>query len=78
MGIGNTLVTQNDPAAFGRLPGFFDIIVADAPCSGRACSGLKTAVREWSVRKYCSLFRKTEENINGYLASPEGEWATDL
>src|SRR5664280_2240000 len=30
----NTLVTQNDPSGFGRLSGYFDIIVVDAPCSG--------------------------------------------
>jgi len=28
------IVTQNDPAAFGNLPGFFDVIIVDAPCSG--------------------------------------------
>ena len=33
-GLGNTLVTQNDPASFGRLSGFFDLILVDAPCSG--------------------------------------------
>jgi 16S rRNA C967 or C1407 C5-methylase (RsmB/RsmF family)/NOL1/NOP2/fmu family ribosome biogenesis protein len=45
----NTMVTSNDPADFARLPGFFDLIVVDAPCSG---SGLfrkdKRALDEWS------------------------------
>lgn len=30
----NVAVTNADPAAFARLEGFFDIIVADVPCSG--------------------------------------------
>ncbi|MBN1107693.1 MAG: rRNA cytosine-C5-methyltransferase, partial [Bacteroidales bacterium] len=33
-GLSNFLVTQNDPSAFASLAGFFDIILADAPCSG--------------------------------------------
>ncbi|HEX2533775.1 MAG TPA: hypothetical protein VHK69_08570 [Chitinophagaceae bacterium] len=48
-GASNVLVTSNDPEHFGRLPGFFDVIVADAPCSG---SGLfrrePEAIGEWS------------------------------
>ncbi|MDB5230057.1 MAG: methyltransferase [Chitinophagaceae bacterium] len=50
----NVVVTNNDPADFKRLEGFFDVIVADAPCSG---SGLfrkdPSAIEEWS-----------EENVN--------------
>lgn len=30
----NVVLCRSDPAAFGRLPGFFDVIVVDAPCSG--------------------------------------------
>ena len=30
----NVVVTSDDPRSFGALPGFFDIIVADVPCSG--------------------------------------------
>ena len=30
----NVAVTSVDPAAFARLGGFFDVIVADVPCSG--------------------------------------------
>lgn len=45
----NTWVTSNDPRDFGRLDGFFDVIVVDAPCSG---SGLwrkdAAALNEWS------------------------------
>ena len=48
-GIGNTIVTQNDPSRFASLPGFFDVIVADAPCSGEGMFRSPVAVREWSV-----------------------------
>lgn len=30
----NIVVTSDDPRAFSSLPGFFDVIVADVPCSG--------------------------------------------
>jgi 16S rRNA C967 or C1407 C5-methylase (RsmB/RsmF family)/NOL1/NOP2/fmu family ribosome biogenesis protein len=49
-GSSNVLVTNNDPAAFKKLEGWFDVIVVDAPCSG---SGLfrrdEEAIEEWSL-----------------------------
>ncbi len=48
-GIPNVIVTQSDPSSFGRIPGFFDIIVADAPCSGEGMFRDEVAVNEWSV-----------------------------
>jgi 16S rRNA C967 or C1407 C5-methylase (RsmB/RsmF family)/NOL1/NOP2/fmu family ribosome biogenesis protein len=59
-GSGNTLVTQNDPAMFGRLSGYFDIILLDAPCSGEGMFRSKTAVDEWSVENtvHCSVRQK--------------------
>ena len=59
-GSGNTLVTQNDPAAFGRLPGFFDAILVDAPCSGEGMFRTSVAVDEWSVENaaHCSERQK--------------------
>lgn len=48
-GCSNVLASNNDPKAFAALPGFFDALVVDAPCSG---SGLfrkdAEAVDEWS------------------------------
>ncbi len=45
----NAWVTSDDPAVLGKLSGYFDIIVVDAPCSG---SGLfrkdPAALDEWS------------------------------
>ena len=50
-GIGNTIVTNNDPSAFGNLKGYFDVIVVDAPCSGEGMFRDPIAVREWSPGK---------------------------
>ena len=47
-GLSNTIVTRNDPSAFARLPGFFDVIVVDAPCSGEGMFSNPAAVHEWS------------------------------
>jgi 16S rRNA C967 or C1407 C5-methylase (RsmB/RsmF family)/NOL1/NOP2/fmu family ribosome biogenesis protein len=45
----NVMVTNNDPKDFSKLENYFDVIVADAPCSG---SGLfrrdPDAIGEWS------------------------------
>src|SRR5690606_38973735 len=30
----NVIVSNNDPYAFRHLPGYFDLLVVDAPCSG--------------------------------------------
>lgn len=48
-GLGNTIVTQNDPSRFASLPGFFDVMVIDAPCSGEGMFRSEVAVREWSA-----------------------------
>jgi 16S rRNA C967 or C1407 C5-methylase (RsmB/RsmF family)/NOL1/NOP2/fmu family ribosome biogenesis protein len=47
-GSSNTIVTNNDPSAFSRLKGYFDVILADAPCSGEGMFRDQTAVKEWS------------------------------
>jgi 16S rRNA C967 or C1407 C5-methylase (RsmB/RsmF family)/NOL1/NOP2/fmu family ribosome biogenesis protein len=49
-GCRNVIVTNNDPSAFQKLGGYFDVMVVDAPCSG---SGLfrkdEEAIDEWSL-----------------------------
>ncbi len=47
-GLSNSIVTQNDPSAFSKLPGFFDIMLIDAPCSGEGMFRDQIAVKEWS------------------------------
>ena len=46
-----TIVTNSDPEIIGRnLPGFFDLIVADVPCSGEGMFRKdKNAIQEWSL-----------------------------
>ena len=48
-GNANTIITNNDAKDFGRLTGFFNVILVDAPCSG---SGMfrkdPAAMNEWS------------------------------
>jgi 16S rRNA C967 or C1407 C5-methylase (RsmB/RsmF family)/NOL1/NOP2/fmu family ribosome biogenesis protein len=49
-GADQVVITNNDPTHFQSLPGFFDLILVDAPCSG---SGLfrkdPAAIDEWSL-----------------------------
>jgi 16S rRNA C967 or C1407 C5-methylase (RsmB/RsmF family)/NOL1/NOP2/fmu family ribosome biogenesis protein len=48
-GNSNVIVTNNDPHDFQRLPGFFDLLVIDAPCSGEGLFRRdENAVIQWS------------------------------
>ncbi len=45
----NVVVTSDDPSAFAALPGFFDMIVTDVPCSGEGMFRKdEEAVLQWS------------------------------
>lgn len=49
-GCNNVVVSNNDPEVFQKLPGFFDLIVVDAPCSGEGLFRKDPeAMREWST-----------------------------
>ena len=51
-GRANTIITQNDAIDFGRIPHFFDVIVADLPCSGEGLFRKNPAARnEWSIEQ---------------------------
>jgi NOL1/NOP2/sun family putative RNA methylase len=62
-GAANSIITNNDPKDFGRLKGFFDIILVDAPCSG---SGMfrkdPAAMEEWSEANV-NLCHQRQERI---------------
>lgn len=46
----NVVVTSVDPKAFARMEGWFDVIVADVPCSGEGMFRKDdAAVSQWSV-----------------------------
>jgi len=59
-GASNTLAAQNDPSVFSELPGFFDLILVDAPCSGEGMFRDSIAVTEWSEENayHCSERQK--------------------
>jgi 16S rRNA C967 or C1407 C5-methylase (RsmB/RsmF family)/NOL1/NOP2/fmu family ribosome biogenesis protein len=45
----NVVITHNDPTAFAALPGFFDVMLVDAPCSGEGMFRKDpAAVAAWS------------------------------
>jgi 16S rRNA C967 or C1407 C5-methylase (RsmB/RsmF family)/NOL1/NOP2/fmu family ribosome biogenesis protein len=73
-GTANTIITNNDPNDFGRLKGFFDIILVDAPCSG---SGMFrkdfAAMDEWSESNVTLCHQRQERILAGvYPALKEG------
>jgi 16S rRNA C967 or C1407 C5-methylase (RsmB/RsmF family)/NOL1/NOP2/fmu family ribosome biogenesis protein len=60
-GYPNAVVTNNDPADFNRLKGFFDVVVVDAPCSGEGLFRKDAqAIDEWSPENVllCSARQK--------------------
>lgn len=67
-GTPNTIVTNNDPAQLGRVQGFFDLMLVDAPCSG---SGLfrkdPLAVSEWSKEQVALCGRRQERILSDVL-----------
>jgi 16S rRNA C967 or C1407 C5-methylase (RsmB/RsmF family)/NOL1/NOP2/fmu family ribosome biogenesis protein len=62
-GAANTIVSNNDPKDFGKLKGFFDMILVDAPCSG---SGMfrkdPDVMNEWSEANV-NLCHQRQERI---------------
>ena len=66
----NAVVTQNEPADFSRLPGFFDIIVIDAPCSGEGLFRKQPgAVEEWSPSSVAHCAHRQTEIIDSVYDS---------
>ena len=59
----NTIVTSNDPKDFGKLTGFFDVVIIDPPNSG---SGLfrknPEAMKDWSLENV-ALFAQRQKRI---------------
>ncbi len=48
-GLGNIVITNNDPEHFKPLEGFFDLVLVDAPCSGEGMFRKDPQAREeWS------------------------------
>ncbi len=59
----NIVVTNNDPADFSDLPSFFDVILADVPCSGEGMFRKDaTAIEEWSLNNV-EICRQRQQRI---------------
>lgn len=59
----NTIVTNNDPSRIGRLKGFFDVVLVDAPCSGEGMFRKDAgAVAEWSLENV-KLCKERQQRI---------------
>jgi 16S rRNA C967 or C1407 C5-methylase (RsmB/RsmF family)/NOL1/NOP2/fmu family ribosome biogenesis protein len=67
-GCRNAFVTNNDPSAFQNLEGYFDVMIADAPCSG---SGLfrkdEEAIDEWSLHNVQLCSERQQRILAGAL-----------
>ena len=67
-GAQNVIVTNNDAKDFQRLPGFFDVVVVDAPCSG---SGLfrkdNEAIAEWSLNSVALCSARQQRILHDVL-----------
>jgi len=64
-GYPNVVITNNDPNDFGSLPGFFDAIVVDAPCSGEGLFRKDAAARsEWSLSQVELCSRRQQRIID--------------
>ena len=63
LGTMNTIVTSNDPKDFGKLTGFFDVVIIDPPNSG---SGLfrknSDVIKDWSLENVI-LFAQKQRRI---------------
>lgn len=60
-GFTNVVITNHDPEEFGKLEGFFDVVLVDAPCSGEGLFRKDAeAVGEWSPENValCSARQK--------------------
>ena len=76
LGIANALVTNESPAALSRrLPGFFDRVLVDAPCSGEGMFRKEeAAVTDWSEDAVVMCARRQGEILDcaAQLVRPGG------
>lgn len=64
-GLGNTVVTNNDPGHFEKLEGAFDLVLIDAPCSGEGMFRKDPQAREeWSMDNVQICAARQERILN--------------
>jgi 16S rRNA C967 or C1407 C5-methylase (RsmB/RsmF family)/NOL1/NOP2/fmu family ribosome biogenesis protein len=74
-GLGNMVVTNNDPEHFEPLEGFFDLVLVDAPCSGEGMFRKDPQAKdEWSLDhvQLCSSRQKRILDQAAGLVKAEG------
>ena len=71
-GLGNTIVTQNDPSHFSDLEGIFDLVLVDAPCSGEGMFRKDpAAISEWSPENVSLCAARQQRIIDQVGALPK-------
>ena len=75
-GLPNVVVTQGAPPAFSELPGLFDVMMVDAPCSGEGMFRKgDTARLEWSEENAASCAVRQRHILrDSWAALKEGGW----
>ncbi|MEA4936427.1 MAG: rRNA cytosine-C5-methyltransferase [Paludibacter sp.] len=71
----NVIVTNESPASFKKLPGFFDAIIVDAPCSGEGMFRKDPgSIEEWSIQnvQQCVIRQKNILEEAWDSLKPEG------
>ncbi len=70
MGVGNALVTNESPENLAeRLPGFFDRVLVDAPCSGEGMFRKEeAAVTDWSEETVCMCAQRQRQILHAGAA----------
>jgi 16S rRNA C967 or C1407 C5-methylase (RsmB/RsmF family)/NOL1/NOP2/fmu family ribosome biogenesis protein len=72
-GLGNTVVTQNDPSHFSALEALFDLVLVDAPCSGEGMFRKDpAAVSEWSPENVTLCAARQKRIIDQVGVLPKG------
>jgi 16S rRNA C967 or C1407 C5-methylase (RsmB/RsmF family)/NOL1/NOP2/fmu family ribosome biogenesis protein len=71
-GLGNVIVTNNDPEAFSRLNDYFDLILIDAPCSGEGMFSEKDVRLEWSAENAAMCSERQKRILKDAWSSLKG------
>jgi len=79
-GVRNAVVLNESPARLAeRLPGFFDRILVDAPCSGEGMFRKSEAARRaWSPQHVLGCARRQEGIMTSAACVPGACWPTSL
>jgi len=63
-GQSNVVVTNGDPKLLGNIPGYFDAMIIDAPCSGEGMFRKdETAVKEWSLANVAMCVQRQKQIV---------------